>query len=108
MRIGIVVGRRFGRAVRRNRFKRLVREAFRLRQAEWPDGFDVVVRPQPGAAEAGLAQIDASLAELIPAAIRRAQRPSRLSRRQTGDRPAAQDVCPQVPAAPREPDDGRP
>ncbi len=45
-RLGIVVGRKFGNAVARNRFKRLVRETFRLSHAEQPLGFDWVVLPK--------------------------------------------------------------
>ena len=50
-RIGISIGRRVGTAARRNRIKRLVREAFRLGQHELPSDapapydFVVVVRP---------------------------------------------------------------
>ncbi|MBN1490772.1 MAG: ribonuclease P protein component, partial [Phycisphaerae bacterium] len=57
MRIGIAVGRGYGNAVRRNRFKRLVREAFRHQPDRWPAGFDVVVRPQRVAVEPTLADL---------------------------------------------------
>lgn len=47
-RLGLVVGRRYGKAVHRNRFKRLVREWFRLR--DWgAQGVDVVVVARPRA-----------------------------------------------------------
>lgn len=46
-RLGLAVPRRVGTAVRRNRIKRLLREAFRLRQRELPAGYDVVVLVRP-------------------------------------------------------------
>ncbi len=42
-RLGISVGRKFGPAVVRNRFKRMVREAFRLCGAVRAAGLDIVV-----------------------------------------------------------------
>ena len=50
-RIGISIGRRCGTAARRNRIKRLLREAFRLTQeehpAETPAPYDIVVVVRP-------------------------------------------------------------
>ncbi len=69
MRLGVVVGRRYGTAVRRNRFKRLVREAFRQGQRQWPAGYDIVVRPKPNGGEPVFDDVARSLAELIPAAV---------------------------------------
>jgi ribonuclease P protein component len=44
-RLGLAVARR-GSSVERNRIKRVIREAFRLRRAAMPPGFDVVVSPK--------------------------------------------------------------
>ncbi|MBI2481754.1 MAG: ribonuclease P protein component [Planctomycetia bacterium] len=48
-RIGLSVSRKVGNAVLRNRWKRLLREAFRVQQSELPQGLDIVVRPRRGA-----------------------------------------------------------
>ena len=44
-RLGLVVSAKFGGAVKRNRFKRLVREIFRLNKRGIPEGVDIVVIP---------------------------------------------------------------
>jgi ribonuclease P protein component len=58
-RLGVVVGRKVGTAVRRNRVKRLCRECFR----NWPDllpsGVDLVVIAHPGAQKLVLADVQA-------------------------------------------------
>lgn len=48
-RLGISASRRLGGAVTRNRWKRLLREAFRLRRSELPEGIDLIVIPRPQA-----------------------------------------------------------
>ncbi len=46
-RLGVSVGKSCGNAVVRNRFKRLIREAFRLSQDEIPAGFDYLLMVSP-------------------------------------------------------------
>ena len=48
-RLGLIVGRKHGRAIRRNRIKRLLREAFRLSRPELPEGLDIICTPRVGA-----------------------------------------------------------
>jgi len=48
-RLGISISRRVGNAVVRNRWKRLIREAFRRQQDLLPPGLDMIIRPKRGA-----------------------------------------------------------
>ncbi|MCX7805800.1 MAG: ribonuclease P protein component [Planctomycetota bacterium] len=65
-RMGISVGRRFGDAVRRNKVKRMCREAFRLAQHELPRGLDLVIIPRPGVECRSVAEIRDALNGLAP------------------------------------------
>lgn len=70
-RLGLSVGRKkMRRAHDRNRFKRVVREAFRLNKAELPAGVDLVVVPKTSA-RLSLADVRHALPSLAQAVARR-------------------------------------
>ncbi|NOY41668.1 MAG: ribonuclease P protein component [Planctomycetes bacterium] len=62
-RLGLTVSRKCGNAVVRNRWKRSIREAFRLVQHELPRHFDFVVIPKRGATP-NVADLQESLLKL--------------------------------------------
>ncbi len=68
-RLGLAVTRRLGKAVARNRARRLLREAFRLSMDELPPRIDLVVRPQAPAFPDSLQEVQA----LLVKAVRKAQ-----------------------------------
>jgi ribonuclease P protein component len=64
LRLGLSVSRKVGGAVRRNRLKRLYREAFRLSRSQMPVGLDLVLIPRsPG--DCTLEEIKLSLVQLV-------------------------------------------
>ena len=71
-RLGLSVSRKVGNAVRRNRWKRLIREAFRLRRESMPTGIDLIVIPRSG--QPTLERIQQSLVSLARQAQRRVKK----------------------------------
>jgi len=74
-RLGLSVSRKVGNAVVRNRWKRLLREAFRLSRESMPSGIDLVIVPRAGAVPT-LAGVQASLARLAGRIAQRLNKPA--------------------------------
>ncbi len=70
-RLGIVVTKKIGNAVQRNRIKRVCRECFRAWTDLVPDGIDLVVIARAGAAELGLSAVRAEWERARPALLQR-------------------------------------
>ena len=72
-RLGLSVSRKVGGAVLRNRWKRLIREAFRTSRQRLPEGLDLIVIPRKSG-EPEFAEIQHSLATLSLRIARRLAR----------------------------------
>jgi ribonuclease P protein component len=69
-RLGLVVSRKVGNAVARNRIKRVLREYFRQERAKFPEGMDCVIAVRPQAPWIGLADVRAELGPALDRAAR--------------------------------------
>ena len=63
-RLGLSISKKLGNAVVRNRWKRLLREAFRKSQTALPGGFDLIVLPQRNTDVRTVNHLDQSLKNL--------------------------------------------
>lgn len=64
-RLGVSVSKEHGGAVRRNKLKRILREAFRLERAKLPSAFDLVLIPKTPGARLALAELRGELQALL-------------------------------------------
>ncbi len=70
-RLGLAVSKKNGNAVRRNRIRRLIREAFRLENRSWPGAYDLVFIPRPGGFPDHLAELLPEFRTTVQKAMRR-------------------------------------
>jgi ribonuclease P protein component len=64
-RLGLTVPRAVGGAVKRNRIKRRLREAFRLHRAELGSQWNIVLNPRTAAFDAPFEEIERALGKVI-------------------------------------------
>lgn len=64
-RFAIAVGRHIGKAARRNRIKRRIREILRVRLNKLAAGYDCLIVARSGAASASYAELESALVQLL-------------------------------------------
>ena len=64
-RFGFSIKKALGGAVARNRIRRRVREIVRCHRQEIPAGWDIVIHPKPGVANANFALLTSELLRLL-------------------------------------------
>lgn len=65
-RLGITVPKALGKAVLRNRVKRLLREVFRLNLPAVPGGWDIVLNPRESVAAVPFRRLEQEILNLLP------------------------------------------
>jgi ribonuclease P protein component len=73
-RYALVVGKRWGGAVQRNRIRRLLRESFRLTRPDLPPGFDVILLPRDAFTGARLDDVRPHVRKAVEIACQRFRR----------------------------------
>ena len=68
-RLGITASKKFGKSYQRNRFKRIVREAYRLNIHQLPNGKDFHIRPRKGALKVTSVDVELELKEFSLIAV---------------------------------------
>ncbi len=64
-RLGLVVGRKFGNSPKRNRFKRIFREAYRLNKDILSRGVDIIIIPRSGLTDLSLGAIEVKFKKVL-------------------------------------------
>jgi ribonuclease P protein component len=80
-RLGVAVSKEHGTAVRRNKIKRILREAFRLERPDLPGAFDLVLIPRVREGRLELREVRRELHELLAKIATRPAEPQRRRRR---------------------------
>ena len=64
-RLGLSIGRKAGNAVVRNRWKRAIREAFRLHRHELAEPYDLVISTSWQACQDDVGRVDEAFAQIV-------------------------------------------
>lgn len=69
-RLGISIPKKTGNAVVRNRWKRWIRESFRLQRSRLPRGVEIIIRPKRDAV-GSFAAVDRALVKTVDRAVKK-------------------------------------